>query len=211
MLNIVDPTSTIHRESAPFTLVGNRGIVHEGNSIVRHEDGNDWLYCVTSALSDPREFMAPDKFTDLFFLDEATALAAGHRPCALCNRTRFNEFVKAWKKAYRVDEVSVGDIDKELAAHRTRKGKPAIFRAEVTDLPPGVMIRQIGRAEPLLLFRYEHPKRNEHWCVYPWSSHGYGVKEMLPEGQVEVLTPKPIVDVIRSGFAPGPTQPLLAW
>jgi len=211
LLNIIDPTSTIRRETAPFTLVGNRGILHEGNRIVRHADGDDWLYCVTSALDDPREFMAPGKFTDLFFLDEATALAAGHRPCGQCNHARFAEFKEFWKKTHGVAEVSANDIDAELKTHRVQPEGQATYFTEVTGLPPGVMIREVGRPEPLLLFCYEHPKRDEHWCVYPWTSHGYGVKEPRPEGEVEVLTPEPIVEVIRAGFRPQPVHPLLAW
>ena len=207
----MSPTSLISRESAPFTLVGNRGVLHEDDHVVRHARGRDWLYCVTSALDDPREFMSPGKFTELFFLDEATALAAGHRPCGMCNRSRFDQFVKIWKRVRGARDVSADQIDSELMAHRVRGKKQVTYRADVAGLPAGVMIREIGRPEPLLLFSYEHPKRREHWCVYPWSSHGYGVKESCPQGQVEVLTPKPTVDVIRAGFRPGPVNPLLAW
>jgi hypothetical protein len=211
MLNIVDPTSTISRESAPFTLVGNRGELHEGNRIVRPASRKDWLYCVTSALTDPREFMSSGKFTDLFFLDEATALAAGHRPCGLCNRARFNQFVKAWKKVYDLDDVLAHEIDTELEIHRVRRKKQVTYLHDTSDLPSGVFVREVGRPDPLLLYRYEQPKRQEHWCVYPWSSHGYGVKEPRPEGLVEVLTPQPTVEVIRSGFTPDPVHPLLNW
>ncbi len=211
MLNIVDPTSTISRETAPFTLIGNRGELHEGNRVVRHASRNDWLYCVTSSLTDPKEFMAPGKFTDLFFLDEATALAAGHRPCGLCNWARFVQFAKAWKIVYGVEEVLAHEIDAELGIHRVRRKKQVTYLHDATDLPAGVFLRVVGRPEPLLLFRYEQPKRREHWCVYPWSNHGYGVKEPRPEGLVEVLTPRPTVEVIRAGFAPEPVHPLLAW
>jgi hypothetical protein len=211
VLNIVDPTSTISRETAPFTLVGNRGELHEDNRIVRHANGNDWLYCVTSALADPKDFMAPGKFTDLFFLDEATALAAGHRPCGLCNRARFVEFVNIWKKVYGVSEVSAHQIDAELEANRVQGTKQVTYRRDAAELPSGVIVREFGRPQPLLLFRYEQPQQSEHWCVYPWSSHGYGVKEPRPNGHVEVLTPQPIVEVIRMGFTPDPVHPLLAW
>ena len=61
------------------------------------------------------------------------------------------------------------------------------------------------------MFDFEHPKGSEHRCAYPWTSHGYGLKRDAPVGPVEVLTPGPIVEVIRQGFAPGPEQPLLAW
>lgn len=211
MLNIVDPTSSISQESAPFSFVGNRGPLHDGNRIVRHAREVDWLYCVTSAMDDPREFMSPGNFTELFFLDEATALAAGHRPCAQCNRARFDQFVTFWKMANGVDEVSAPEIDFTLQRHRVSETGQVTYCANADELPAGVMIRVSGRATPLLLFSYEHPKRREHWCVYPWSSHGYGVKEPRPEGPVEVLTPRATVDVIRAGFKPGPVHPLLAW
>lgn len=213
MLNIVDPTSTIKQETAPFALVGNRGILHEGNRIVRHsrKGDDDWLYCVTSALSDPREFMRPERYTDLFFLDEATALAAGHRPCGQCNKARFKQFVRAWEKAHNVSKVSAHQIDSELQAHRVRGTKQVTFQANVADLPSGVMIREVGQPDPLLLFRYEPKKGQEIWCVYPWTSQGYGIKRDVPECLIEVLTPRPIVEVIRAGFKPGPNDPLLAW
>ena len=191
--------------------MGNRGILHDGNTLVRNAVGDDWIYCVTAALSDPKEFMAPGKFTDLFFLDEATALSAGHRPCAQCNHARFTEFIQFWKKTHDGANVFADDVDAELKTHRIQAKKQVTYRADARELPAGVMSRERGRPEPLLMFRYEHPKRAEQWCVYPWTSHGYGVKESRPEGEVEVLTPLPIVKIIDAGFTPGPVHPLLAW
>jgi hypothetical protein len=217
MLNIVDPTSTITHQSAPFTLVGNRGVLHKDNRIVRHADGDDWIYCVTNALEDPREFMAPRHYTDLFFLDEATALAAGHRPCARCHRDRYAEFVTAWEHAHNGKAFQALAIDAELKSARTFRDRQRTFRADITALPSGVMIRTEGRTQPLLLVSYTPRNKKgdragkERWCVYPWTPHGYGLKEPRPEGMVEVLTPKPIVETIRHGFVPGPTHPLLAW
>ncbi len=211
MLNIVDSTSAINQETAPFTLLGNRGVLHEGNQLVHHAVGDRWIYCVTSAMSDPRQFMSDGKVTDLFFLDEATALAAGHRPCGRRNKVRFDQFVEAWKSLRGLNTVSAEEIDGELNAHRTSGGEQVTYRAHAAELPAGVMVRELGRPRPLLLFRYEYPKGEENWCVYPWTSHGYGVKETRRVGEVEVLTPKPIVDVILTGFAPGPDLPMLAW
>lgn len=211
MLNIVYPTSEVKQETAPFTLLGNRGEIHEGNRLARHAAGDRWIYCVTSALSDPRQFMSAGKVTDLFFLDEATALAAGHRPCGRCNKVRFDQYVKAWKTHYGLNEVSAEEIDDLLNAHRADGSGQVTYRAKAAELPAGVMIREPGRSQPLLLFRYEYPKGQENWCVYPWTSHGYGVKEPCPVGEIEVLTPKPTVAVILTGFTPGPEQPLLAW
>jgi hypothetical protein len=166
---------------------------------------------VTSALSDPKQFMSDGKVTDLFFLDEATALAAGHRPCGRCNKVRFDQFVEAWKSLHGLKSVLAEEIDDELNVHRTKDGEQITYRAQAAELPAGVMIRELGRPQPLLLFRYEYPKGEENWCVYPWTSHGYGVKETRPVGEVEVLTPMPIVDMILAGFTPGPDLPLLAW
>ena len=155
--------------------------------------------------------MSSGKVTDLFFLDEATALAAGHRPCGRCNKVRFDQFVEAWKAVRGLNTVSAEEIDDELNEHRTNGSEQVTYRAQAAELPTGGMIRELGRPQPLLLFRYEHPKDQEHWCVYPWTSHGYGVKETRPVGEVEVLTPEPTVDVILTGFLPGPELPLLAW
>lgn len=211
MLNIVTPSSTISQESAPFTLFGNRGVVHEGSRIVRNARGDDWIYCPTSALSEPREFMSPNRYTELFFLDEATALSAGHRPCGYCNRARFKEFVEAWSRSHDGVKPLVDQIDAELKAHRSDEASQLIYEENVSALPAGVMIREFGHTQPLLHFRYLTPKKEERWCVYPWTSHGYGIKRERPIGRVEVLTPRPIVNVIHAGFEPGPAQPLLAW
>jgi hypothetical protein len=155
--------------------------------------------------------MRPRCVTELFFLDEATALSAGHRPCPKCSHARFDEFKKVWEKVFGVKGVSASDIDTKLAKARAQDGAQRTFRAPIADLPGGVMIREPGRTQPLLVFRYEHPQGTENKCVYPWTSHGYGVKESLPIGEVEVLTPEPTVEVILNGFRPGPERPVLAW
>ena len=218
-MNIIHPDSTIVQESAPFTLFGNRGYLHEGNRLVHPPRKAGWIYCRTFALTDPTfaltdpdEFMAPGQYTELFFLDEATALAAGHRPCGLCHHARSIDFYNAWKLAFRVDKVTVDDVDQVLRSDREmRASTGGTFANGVDGLMSGVMIRERGRTEPLLLFRFEHPKGKEQTCVYPWTSHGYGLKRDVPTGEIEVMTPSPIVKVIANGFKPGPEHPLLAW
>ena len=211
MLNIVTPFSTVNQETAPFTLFGNRGVIHKGSEIVRRSRGDDWIYCPTSALSNPKDFMAETHYTELFFLDEATALAAGHRPCGYCNKVRFKEFIDAWSTSHDGEKALVDEIDNELKAHRSDDAGQLTYEAEIDSLPAGVMIQETGGTVPLLLFRYSNPKGEEKRCAYPWTSHGYGIKRELPTGNVMVLTPRPIVDVILAGFEPGPAQPLLAW
>jgi len=210
-MNIVNPTSIVSQELAPFTLLGNRGTLHEGQRLKHHAKGDRWIYCVTSALTDPNALMSPGVVTELFFLDEPTALAAGHRPCDKCNRTRFREFKEAWEVVHELKNVRAHDIDAQLGVARDNNGVQVTFRSSASDLPAGVMIRDPGREQPLLVFHYEHPKGYEHRCVYPWTSCGYGIKEPLPIGEVEVLTPKPIVEMIRAGFELRLERPLLFW
>ena len=211
MLNIVNPNSTISQESAPFTLFGNRGELHKRSGLQPRVAENRWIYCVTSALRNPKDFMSPGSLTELFFLDEATALAAGHRPCGRCNKGRFDEFLKICRKVRGNSKLTIEEFDAELHTHRIVGNERRAYLEDASKLPAGVMIRELGRDQPLLLHSYVHPKDQVNWCVYPWTSHGYGLKEGLPAGEVEVLTPRPIVEVMLAGFNAGPEKPLLAW
>jgi hypothetical protein len=141
--------------------------------------------------------MSPGRYTELFFLDEAVALASGHRPCAECRRERFNAFKDAWirsgdslggKNAPLADE-----IDKEL--HRTRidrrKGKIS-YEASLSSLPDGCFVQLEGSSylvwgDKLLL----------------WSPEGYLRNGHRPSDlTVTILTPEPVVRCIRQGYRP---------
>ena len=85
--NRVTPHGDLVFSDAPFAAFGNRGIVHRGQSIIRPYAHRNWIVCATDALGPPDTFMQSDhRYTELFFLDEVTALAAGHRPCFFCRR-----------------------------------------------------------------------------------------------------------------------------
>ena len=81
---IVDPEGFVALRQGVFSHCGNRGPIDKNGAIEKQRDHQNWIYCLTSALEDPNEFMATGTYTDLFFLDEATALSAGHRPCWQC-------------------------------------------------------------------------------------------------------------------------------
>ena len=96
--NRVDPYGTIFRTPARGTMMGNRGgAIHNGRrEIVRPFLSRRWITCVLEFKNRHREVMTPGRYTELFFLDEAVSLAAGHRPCAECRRERYKAFRTAW-------------------------------------------------------------------------------------------------------------------
>ncbi len=107
------------------------------------------------------------------------------------------------------DQDSV-DLEIRTAQATVQSGTyPRNSAAEL--LPSGVFIREIPSPELLLIFKYRHPQDKVQTCVYPWTSRGYGVKRSLPTGEVEVVTPAPMLEVIQHGFDPTPLNPILAW
>jgi len=140
--------------------------------------------------------MSPGRYTELFFLDEAVAFAAGHRPCAECRRDRYIVFKHAWKRrdgSSTSEAPSAADIDAEL--HRTRvdnRGRKLTFEAALNSLPNGSFVQIDGFAylvwdDALLL----------------WTPERYARKNDRPSGlTVTVLTPQPIVQCFRQGYEP---------
>jgi hypothetical protein len=142
--------------------------------------------------------MRPGSWTELFFLDEATAFAAGHRPCAVCRRARFTEFKTAWLAANPAVISSatplVTEIDKILHAERTRRGGGKVTYEEALQaVPDGTMI-ELDAVAHLIWGRQ----------LLRWSFHGYSQGETMPLSQqsVHVLTPASIVRMFRNGFRP---------
>lgn len=186
-INSVGPDGAISFRDAPFTLCGNRGAIDHGGKVTTPYKGHRWIYCVTGALRDPAEFMDGRSVTDLFFLDEATALAAGHRPCHQCNGPRAKEFGLAWVAARLADTSNADTIDVILTDDRlTPEKTKKTFTADAGDLPVGSMINLKGR--PFLLCAD---------VAYPWTPEGYGIPRDLPQGAVEVLTPKSTTLVLQ--------------
>jgi hypothetical protein len=133
--------------------------------------------------------MQPGKFTELFFLDEATAFAAGHRPCALCRREDYVRFGELWR-ALHPGQVGADAIDEEL--HRERVGEDRAQRLhEIAseDLPEGVFVLHEG--EPWLVLRS---------AIRRWTAAGYAERRRRPKGRLLAITPPSLVEVLRAGW-----------
>lgn len=203
--NRVDPFGTLVRTAEKGTLMGNRGCLHdEQQQIVRHHQGRRWISCVLAFKGRCRTIMTPGHYTELFFLDEATALAAGHRPCAECQRDRFLDFRTHWAAA-NPDLAGgpsplVAAIDAALHAERLTgvrclEGRKRTYRAALDDLPDGTFVVLDDTAAPHLVLGA---------ALYSWSFAGYGPAIARP-GQVAVavLTPPSTVRALAHGYRAG--------
>jgi hypothetical protein len=179
--------------------MGNRGILHDDNRrIVSQWRLRRWITCTLSFKGRRRKVFTPHRYSELFFLDEATAFAAGHRPCAECRRPRFNEFREAWLAAnlHTVTDryVRVEEIDRVLHAERTLQGGgKKTYGARVHELPPGTMIEY--RNAPHLLW---------DGGLWPWGFRSYADAFEARDGgeEVAVLTPASLVRMFAAGFRP---------
>lgn len=194
--NRVDPWGNLHTTSARGSLMGNRGILHnQEKRIVRPWAHKAWIACVLSYGNVRRSVFSPGTYSELFFLDEATALAAGHRPCGQCQRERYLLFKEYWAKAnsQRGSRLTVKEIDKQLHAERTRSGKgKQTFQTVLGELPCGTMFEFNSQA--YLVWKEK---------FLPWSFDGYATPiDFDSTLQVQVLTPRSIVEIYRLGFDP---------
>lgn len=194
--NRVDPMGSFHAVTSRGALMGNRGILHDAEKrIGKTHVHQNWIICVLEFKGRKRELMAEGCYTELFFLDEATALAAGHRPCAECQRTRYRNFSEIWQRLHgpaMEGRTLAQTIDRELHAARiARGGVQVIFEANAAELPTGTMISVNG--QPVLLWE---------GAQFEWSFEGYERRAVPVTGRVRVLTPRPLVDVLGEGFIP---------
>src|SRR6185437_3576906 len=140
--NRVDPWGDLHAVSARGLFTGNRGcIVDEREQVVRHHRSSTlWITCLT-AFRDWRVPLArPNRWTPIFFLDDAVALAAGHRPCATCRRDMYRSFRDAVDPA-----LCAIELDRRLTTERLRRGNVARTAADVVDvLTPPTSVRIIS-------------------------------------------------------------------
>jgi hypothetical protein len=189
--NRVTPTGDIIAVPERGTRMGNRGVLHDRDgAIVRAWRLRRWIICRLEFKGRRRAVMTPGRYTELFFLDEATALAAGHRPCAECQRDRFTAFRDAWPAGG--DTLPAPALDDELhAARLAEDGTQRTFAAPVDELPDGVLVRMGGSAWLLWGGR-----------LLAWTPGGYGERRRPRGGKVTVLTPRPTVAAIRAGYAP---------
>lgn len=191
--NRVDPRSQLHAVAARGSFMGNRGRLHNAEqNIVRQRDGRRWIVCLLSFDGRQRKLMG-DGYTELFFLDEATAYAAGHRPCAECRRADYNRYRAIWAQAFpQQQDLSAEALDKLLhAARLNADGSQRRWTAVLAELPDGCMIEHDGQC--ILLW---------HGRQWLWSFEGYSpLRSPVSTTEVSVLTPEPIVALLRHGLA----------
>lgn len=193
--NRVAPDGAIEAVAARGLLMGNRGgVLHDGDRrlTARRWVGRRWIACRLSFKGRRRSVMAPRRYTELFFLDEAVAFAAGHRPCAECRRSDFDDVRARWPAA----ETSADAMDRLLHGCRLVAGtrRQASFRARLAALPAGAMVRLDDRPERAFLVTAD--------AIRPWGHQGYGRPEPRRDQGVAVLTPRPLVAVLERGYAP---------
>jgi hypothetical protein len=199
--NRVTPFGEIVAVSERGTMMGNRGILHDADGRVRRRWAvKRWLICVLEFRGRRRTVMAPNRYTELFFLDEATALAAGHRPCAECRHARFAAFRDAWAAGNRYLDgpgpVGADALDDRLHAERVgRERSKRTEPADIDDLPDGVFVTLDERDGDAYLIRGDQ--------LLAWSPGGYRERRSRSRGRVvNVLTPGSTVAAIRSGYVP---------
>jgi len=192
--NRVTPSGELIAVPARGTFMGNRGCLHDaGGQIRRAHNGRRWIICALEFKGRRLPLADPGRNTQLFFLDEATALAAGHRPCGECRRDAFRAFVETWTAANPralPSPASIDDLDRVL--HRQRLGPR--LRAPLDALPDGAFVALADDPRPHLVLG---------GTLLPWAPEGYGARFHPPSAVVvEVLTPESIVDALRAGYRP---------
>lgn len=200
--NRVTPYNEIVATAARGTLMGNRGCLHDDHrQLVRSQASRkDWVTCLLEFRGNRRTVMTSGKYTELFFLDEATALAAGHRPCNECRRERFLAFKSAWLRGImgrNEGALRVADIDPVMHADRlVAKGVQRRFEAPVGELPDGVFVQLPG----------EEGTARLKWRarLLAWKPSGYERALVVADStmRVTVLTPACTVKVLRAGYVP---------
>jgi hypothetical protein len=192
--NRVTPTGDIIATPHRGMFTGNRGIIHDPNTktLTRRWASQAWLTCVCEFRGWRRKVMGGRSWTELFFLDEATALAAGHRPCFFCRRDDANRFRAAWEEGNRVTRVLARDIDAVLHRERLSGGKKRLHALpmRLEQLPDGAMVRDGN--ESYLIARGR---------ALVWSPAGYREPRSALQDAM-LLTPPSTLRVLSVGYRP---------
>jgi hypothetical protein len=193
--NRVTPLGDIIATAHRGTLTGNRGIIHDPATrtlLKRRWASRAWLTCLCEFGNRRREVMARRSWTELFFLDEATAFAAGHRPCFFCRRDDANRFRAAWQQGNGVAEVLAADIDAVLHRERLSGSSKRLhpLAVPVEELPDGAMV-QAG-PESYLIVRGR---------ALRWSPAGYRKMQSEMEDAL-LLTPPSTLRAFGAGYRP---------
>jgi hypothetical protein len=190
--NRVTPFGDIVALPGRGLMMGNRGILcDDDRRIVRFWQSRRWIACRLSYKGIRRTVMQPHSYTELFFLDEATALSAGHRPCAECRREDYEKFRSLWESCHGAP-AGADIIDAKLDAERRNGRTKRTYRENLAALPDGAYIVLDGK--PWLVWGNE---------LLAWSDSRYTERRTRPTlHNVEVLTPPSTVTVLSAGYRP---------
>jgi len=192
--NRVTPLGDLVADPARGLVYGNRGCLHDASGRIRRRyAGKRWIACRLEFRGWRRNpLLQPGRFTELFFLDEATAFASGHRPCALCRREDYDRFSRIWQELH-AGQVGADAIDAQLHWERvdpvTRE--QARRESELDGLPDGSFVLREG-APHLVLGRQ----------LLEWTPAGYTSRAKRGRGRAVLLTPPSLVAVLRAGWHP---------
>lgn len=194
--NRVTPFGELIATPARGTMYGNRGgKFHRDDKTLgaRRWASRQWICCVLSFKGRRHDVWA-NRYTALFFADEVTALAAGHRPCFECRRADATAFAEKWAQTKGTDFPYVDEMDRVLQAERLDGRAKRTHEMPAEDLPDGAVIALKDEPHAAFAVRGENLLR--------WSHDGYAEKIGRPRGMVIVLTPPSIVAVLKAGYQP---------
>jgi len=175
--NRVTPTGELIATPERGLVFGNRGRLHDDVGRIRRQWAlKRWISCRLEFRGRHHGAMPPGRYTGLFFLDEATAFAAGHRPCAECRRADYVRFTEIW--GARADAI-------DARLHEERLGPR--HEGAVDELPDGAFVLRDG--QPWLVLGGE---------LLRWTPGGYTDRAARPRGRATVLTPPSLVEVLRA-------------
>src|SRR5262245_48715660 len=186
--NRVTPLGDLIAHPARGLVYGNRGCLHDDEGRIRRRSATKrWIACRLEFKGWHRHpLMQPGKFTELFFLDEATAFAAGHRPCALCRREDYVRFTSHWQRLHPA-QVGADAIDAQL--HEERVGQRE-REVAVADLPDAAFV--LVEHAPCLVRGGQ---------LLAWTPAGYTTRLKRPAtGRAPLVTPPSLVEVLRAGW-----------
>lgn len=193
--NRVTPLGELIADPARGLVYGNRGCLHDDEGHIRRRyNGKRWIACRLQFRGWQRErLLAPGRFTELFFLDEVTALAAGHRPCALCRREDYERLRAIWSRLH-PGQAGADAIDARLHGERLDPTTRSQLRrpAALEALPDGAFV--LTHDAPHLVLGEE---------LLEWTPAGYTTRRPRePHATVQLITPPSLVEVLRAGWHP---------
>lgn len=203
--NRVTPFNEIVANPARGAWMGNRGCLHDGRRRLTRRRWTTWAWvtCRLSFKGRKRVPMSPGRYTELFFLDEATALAAGHRPCFECRRADAHAFRDAWCRAFNLAQVSAETMNRTAHPERALALADRPVVDDVASLPDGAMVcraDQAGARGP----DARGPDAWLHWngALHRWTPSGYRESRPASGCPAILLTPPSTVGCLANGVTP---------